>query len=453
MVRLVGVESVVGDLTHVISVGTARRRANGYLFVLEDDASRVVELPSNGAVLLGRGEEAVVRLRDRSVSRRHATISRIGARTHVRDLASQNGTHVNGERIVEPRPLASGDTLTVGAVTLIYHAGGDQSPPAEAARRVDLGDRAAIIADPAMAKLYQLVERLAATELPVLITGETGTGKELAARALHQMSPRRARPLVTLNCAALQETLVESELFGYERGAFTGAATAKPGLLETASGGTLLLDEVGELSPAVQAKLLRVLETKRVLRVGDVRERAIDIRVIAATNRDLARDVAEGRFRRDLYFRLGAATIAIPPLRERPRELPILARAFLRDACLENGRDAMELSADAERVLAAHPWPGNVRELKHAMEYLSAVVPERSLEPRHLHLFAAEPLEPARFRPLADEVRELERTRITSALAAAGGNQRTAARLLGMPLRTFVFKLRAYGLRRADAEQ
>jgi len=236
-------------------------------------------------------------------------------------------------QVVEDGTLAA--RFAIGAVALVYHSSEshDIAPRVpHSVRTIEVGDRSVVIADPAMARMYQLLERLAVSELPVLVCGETGTGKEVAAGALHQFSHRSERPLVSLNCAAIQENLVESELFGYERGAFSGAIAAKPGLLEVASGGTVFLDEIGDLPAAVQAKLLRVIETKRVLRLGDVRERTIDIRVIAATNRDLVKDVVAGRFRRDLYFRLSGATLWLPPLRDRPRELPILAEMFLHDA-------------------------------------------------------------------------------------------------------------------------
>jgi two-component system response regulator AtoC len=468
MVRWRSVETSSGELTTVVGHrhAGASPLEQHYLLVLDDDAPRVFPLPTNRTVMLGRGETACLRLLDTSVSRRHASIARMNGRIHVSDLESQNGTLVNGERIAEPRLLAPGDRVTVGGVTLIYQsiASARAAPATEpAARTLHIGDRVAIVADPAMVRLYELVERLATSELPVLVVGETGSGKDLAARALHQLSRRSARPFVGLNCAALQDSLVESELFGYERGAFSGATAAKPGLLETATGGTMFLDEVGDLPAAAQAKLLRVLETKRLMRLGDVRERAIDIRVIAATNRDLAADVETGRFRQDLFFRLSAATIAIPSLRDRPCELPLLADMFLRQACLEAGRAPMVLAPAAEARLLDYAWPGNVRELKHVMEYLAATAGECLVEPAHLDARLgriatatpapreAEPAtEPPQFRPLADEIRELERTRITAALDAANGNQRTAARMLAMPLRTFVFKLRHYGLRHAD---
>ncbi|HEY5920295.1 MAG TPA: sigma 54-interacting transcriptional regulator [Kofleriaceae bacterium] len=448
------------------------RRGRHYLLVFEGDLStRIFPLPANGKIVIGRGDDASLQLRDSSVSRRHATITHVDGHAQLEDHASQNGTLVNRDRVSTPRPLASGDTIAIGTVTLVYHSSawrdtGVSEPKNDqtAVRTVAVGDRSVIVADPAMARLYELLERLAASELPVLVCGETGTGKEVAATALHQQSKRAARPLVSLNCAAIQENLVESELFGYERGAFSGAVAAKPGLLETANGGTVFLDEIGDLPPSVQAKLLRVIETKRVLRLGDVRDRAIDIRIVAATNRDLVKDVVAGRFRRDLYFRLSGATLWLPPLRDRPRELPFLAEMFLRDACRQHGRTAMQLSAATQRKLLAMTWPGNVRELKHLMEYVSAAVDARIVEPHHLdqglpaqapaHDVSFEELpSTAQFRPLADEIRELEQARMAAALTAANGNQRLAAQLLAMPLRTFVFKLKQYGLRRVDEDR
>jgi two-component system, NtrC family, response regulator AtoC len=463
------VENGTGEQTTLLTLPSELPHSGRhYLLVFERDLStRVFQLPANGQVVVGRGGDAAVQLQDSSVSRRHARITQVDGRAQLVDLDSQNGTLVNRERVIKPRPLVSGDTIAVGAVTIVYHSSvsRDESIATnhEDVRMLAVGDREVVIADPAMARLYELLERLAASELPVLVCGETGTGKEVAASALHQLSRRNGRPLVSLNCAAIHENLVESELFGYERGAFSGAVTSKPGLLETAHGGTVFLDEIGDLPSAVQAKLLRVIETKRVLRLGDVKERPIDIRLIAATNRDLVEDVVSGRFRRDLFFRLSGATLWLPPLRDRPRELPILAEMFLRDACKQQRRAPMELSAAAHKKLLAMQWPGNVRELKHLMEYVSAAIEVSLVEPQHLEPSARaesprmpivveeRPSPPTpQFRPLADEIRELEQARITAALTAASGNQRAAAQLLAMPLRTFVFKLKQYGLRRLD---
>ncbi len=354
----------------------------------------------------------------------------------------------------------------------------------ESVLRLDLDGRSIVIADPAMARLFELIRRLAASPLPVLINGETGVGKENAAFAVHFYSPRATRPFVAINCAAIHESLVENELFGHEKGAFTGAQGAKAGLLESASGGTVFLDEVGELSASVQAKLLRVLEAKRITRVGDVREREVDIRIVAATNRDLEKEVKVGRFRQDLFFRLSAANIILPPLRERPREIPILARTFLDGACARGGRAPMAIAVAAMHRLATYAWPGNVRELRNVMEYVAATVSEDVIEVRHLpeRVQGARPSAPpsavrepapppatppgavsaapataadepprvtkdlSRFRALAEELQEIERTRMIEALAAAGGVRKRAAELLDMPLRTFSMKLKQYGI-------
>jgi two-component system, NtrC family, response regulator AtoC len=342
------------------------------------------------------------------------------------------------------------------------HSAAIGAPPGEIAglerafQTLTIGTQRVIVADPTVVRLYALIERLAPVGIPVLITGETGCGKELVATAIHTLSHRANKQLISLNCAALHEHLVESELFGHERGAFSGAVSTKPGLIEAASGSTLFLDEIGELAPAIQAKLLRVLETHRVTRVGDVHERAVDVRIVAATNRDLEADVVSGRFRRDLFFRLSAATLYLPPLRQRTTELPHLAAAFLDEACRENGRSAMRISDGAMALLLAHAWPGNIRELKNLMQYLAAALPvdvlvaehisERIGGSRQIPLAPATPSDLPRFRPLADELRELEIRRMREALDATSGNQTRAAGLLAMPIRTFFEKAKLYGL-------
>jgi DNA-binding NtrC family response regulator len=370
-----------------------------------------------------------------------------------------------------PRDGCDADALIGGARAAAQAAAwGEVSSASGAMRELELGDRTAVIADPAMARVYALVERLAASELPVLVYGETGTGKELVAAALHQLSPRKDKPRVAVNCAALAENLVESELFGHERGAFSGAVAAKPGIFELARGGTVFLDEIGELSATVQAKLLRVLETKRVMRVGDVREIAVDMRLVSATNRDLKEEIKAGRFRQDLYFRLSGATVWLPPLRDRLREVPILTHRFLAAACAQVGRAPLALAASAMQRFATYPWPGNVRELKNVCDYLAATVAESEVEDWHLDDVlggardASDPDEDEpktqvrtpvpqpttdelpRFQPLGDEVEELERRRIGEAMRATGGNQTRAARLISVPLRTFLTKLKKYGI-------
>jgi two-component system response regulator AtoC len=423
------------------------------------DVVRSWPLPHRGTVVVGRAAEAEVRIDAGAVSRQHARLVIDAAEVRIADLGSQNGTRVNGERLTAERTLAYGDIVAFGDVTamLAEQSEGSAAPGEDlpGPRTIDLGDRTVVVADAAMRHVYTQLERLAPSELSVLILGETGTGKELAAAALRFWSRRRDRPLVAINCAALPDNLAESELFGYERGAFSGAAAAKPGLLESAPGGTVFLDEVGDLSLPVQAKLLRVLETRRLTRLGSVSERPIDVRLVAATHRDLAGEVRAGRFREDLFYRLSVAVVRLPPLRERPHELPLLARRFLDEATAAVGRPPLTLGDAALARLRAHPFPGNVRELKNLMDYVAATVFEPAVGPHHLEArlgggeaapVAVEAGGPAAFRPLAEANRDFERQNIAAALAAAGGNKTKAAKLLGVPLRTLMDKIKRHGL-------
>lgn len=344
-------------------------------------------------------------------------------------------------------------------------APGGLAGPACVSMRRKIGEHDVLLAEPAMLRIYELIARLGPSTMPVLIHGETGSGKEIAAAALHSSSLRAPRRFLAINCAALPESLAESELFGHERGAFSGAVSNKLGLLESAQGGTVFLDEIAELSQAVQAKLLRALETQRITRVGDVSERSIDVRLIAATHRDLEAEAKAGRFRQDLYFRLAGAVVSIPALRHRPVELPLLARTFLATARERLATPPLSISNAAMWRIIAYDWPGNVRELKNAMEFLAATVQDTVVEPWHLppKLGGSESLAsalpqgtfaaglpaaglPASFRPLEAELREIERARMQEALIAAEGSQTRAAELLGMPRRTFFAKKKQYGL-------
>jgi transcriptional regulator with PAS, ATPase and Fis domain len=290
--------------------------------------------------------------------------------------------------------------------------------------------------DEEMQRVHALAARAAAGSINLLILGETGAGKEVLARRVHRLSPRAGRPFVCINCAALSEPLLESELFGHERGAFTGATQAKPGLLETAPGGTVFLDEVGELPAALQAKLLRVIETRELVRVGSVRPRRIDVRFIAATNRDLEEEVARGSFRRDLFFRLNGMTLSLPPLRARPREIPALCRLFLKELSPAAGRKAPpRLTAAALAQLCAHGWPGNVRELRNVIERALLLAPGDEIGVEHLP--AAAPAAPAG-----------ERERILAALEACAGNQSRAARQLGISRKVLLARLDSWGVKR-----
>ena len=316
----------------------------------------------------------------------------------------------------------------------------------EARLSLDDGAHAVVAESAAMRAALDVVTRVAAHRTTVLITGESGTGKEVIARAIHHASPRGSAAFVGVNCAAIPETLLESELFGHVRGAFTGASADRPGLFEQADGGTLLLDEIGELPLPLQSKLLRVLQEGEVRRVGAERSRQVDARVVAATARDLRAEVAAGRFREDLFYRLNVVTVHLPPLRERPEDIPALARHFAAGASRRLGR-RLTVSAAAVGWLAAQPWPGNARELEHAIERAAVLSDHDVLEPDDLRApSGASPAAEAPAGTLRDAVDAAERDAIAAALTAAGGNRRDAATRLGVSLRTLFYKIARHGL-------
>ena len=301
--------------------------------------------------------------------------------------------------------------------------------------------RRIVVEDPLMKHVFELAKRAAAAQITVLILGETGVGKEVVAETVHRMSPRAEGPYVRLNCASLSETLVEAELFGHERGAFTGAVAMKEGYFEAASGGTLFLDEIGELSPSTQAKLLRVLEHRRLARVGGTKEIAVDVRLLCATNRDLELEVRRGRFREDLYFRISAFVIPVPPLRDRRSEIPLLAQLFARELSAELGDHHASIDPRALALLSTHDWPGNVRELRNVIERAVVMSGGGRIEPQHFAdwLRAHQPPVPANEpapEPSPIDVRQhvakVERDVVMAALEANNGNQTQAARQLGI---------------------
>jgi two-component system response regulator AtoC len=593
----------------------------GRLLVLDGNQARIVDLPEDGSLLIGRAPEADLLLGDKSVSRQHARLLLHQGMIQIADLDSRNGVRVNGEPIAAQRVLATGDVVNIGEVTLVVYqtprpsqaislldwvafeqrlaeevaraveyersltliavsfseakiaraavarafagvlrridvagwsedgvlfiivpergqaalgadidrlktafrllapalrlgiarlpsdgceascliaaarmAAAQASPGThtEAGRlvtEIQIDERIVVVADPAMARIYDLLQRLASSELTVLITGENGAGKENAAYAVHAWSPRGQRPFVAINCATIPEALAESILFGHERGSFSGAVGTKEGLFEAARGGTLFLDEVGELPTAMQAKLLRALEARRILRLGSNNERPVDVRVVAATNRQLEDEVKAGRFREDLFYRLAAATVVLPPLRDRPRELFVLGQRFLAAARTTLGRGPLALAPSTLALLQRYTWPGNVRELKNTMEYLAATIedvefvetwqlPERitqaveaetrseatvavneedagaagaddALQPPVLASAATGETGGGMYRaprPWAEVLREFEREHMAGALQVTDGVKAQAARRLGMPLRTFMLKCRQYGL-------
>jgi len=299
----------------------------------------------------------------------------------------------------------------------------------------------------AMAEVFGVLAAVAETDATVLVQGETGTGKELVASAIHALSPRRDRPIVRVHCTALPETLIESELFGHERGAFTGAHQRREGRFEAADGGTIFLDEVEETPPAIQSKLLRVLQEREIQRVGSIETVKVDVRVVASSKRALRDGVAAGTFREDLFYRLNVMPVILPPLRDRHGDVPALAAHFLAAAAARMGRPARAFSPDAMAVLDAYPFPGNVRELRNLVERAVVLCPGETVGPEHLGVevaraAAGEPAAAEAGPTLAEAVREAEVRRIEEALARAGGNRSRAAEILGISRKTLWEKLR-----------
>lgn len=420
------------------------------LLVISDREPVAHHLPERGEVTVGRSESATIQVPDPLISRVHVCIT-LGDDLRVRDLGSSNGTIVRGEKL-PPNidvPIEVGETIDFGSTVLIVQrevlsAGRSEEAP--------LADDAHEGRSDAMRRLNRLARRVAASRINVLLLGETGVGKEVMANTLHRMSPRAAAPFMGINCASLTESLFESELFGFEKGAFTGATQAKPGLIEAAHKGTFFLDEVGEMPLPAQAKLLRVLELRAVHRVGSVRQTPVDVRFISATHRNLATEVAAGRFREDLYYRLNGISLVVPPLRERRDEVVPLARTFLADAAREAGFTAVPiLSPEVMAWMQGYGWPGNIRELKNAMNRAVLLASEGVVQPEHLAVddgYAPSASSPGMPVAAPSGAPQTERDRILAALAACGGNQTRAAKQLGISRRTLTSRLNEFGLPR-----
>jgi DNA-binding NtrC family response regulator len=458
------------------------RTARIYLVARLGESTHVIELEAGREVTIGRSPQSTVVVDNGRVSRCHARIVRQDATAFVEDLGSRNATRWNGSPLrSERRALSSGDIIDVGPLELVVaeasplerlRQAGVQAPPSrppsESGRGRDaVASNAAearpegaalsegvVIGDQGMVKVYRLARRLATMPTTVLIFGETGVGKELVAEHIHRWSQRATGPFVRLNCASVPDTLLESELFGYERGAFSGADRRKMGYVEAAHGGTLLLDEIGELSLAVQAKLLRALESRRVQRLGDTHEIAVDVRFLCATHRDLGADVEAGRFRRDLFYRVSAFTLRVPSLRERPTEITLLAELFTRELALAAGTPDVCLQPDAVAALRKHGWPGNVRELRNAIEHAVILCEGAPIAPSHLPETVRQSARrsassSAGTGAIRSELGEVERRRIEEVLDRECGNQTRAAAALGMSRRNLVYKMAKYGIKRS----
>ncbi len=460
------------------------------LRVTGNDFSATYRLDIGRSLVVGRAREADVCIEHGEVSRRHLLLhSGPSGPLRAEDLGSSNGTMIQGRRLTprESVEISAGDLVRIGSLTLLF-----QWDTAYSGNDVGASLR---VRSPAMVKLYELVDRIAPSRINVLIHGETGAGKEVLAEAIHARSPRADKPFIRLNCGGFSETLLESELFGHEKGAFTGAAQTKPGLLESAEGGTVLFDEIGELPMSLQVKLLRVLEERKVRRVGGLVATPIDVRFVAATHRDLEGEVARGTFRQDLFFRLNGIRLVVPPLRERVEEIEGLAEMFLAQVCAQEGQGRkLTLSPEARQFLLRHPLPGNVRELKNMIERAALLVrgnvitrddlhAERmeagaewassrdggedvppNTVPRPSQQFAVPPpppswgsrdkvSEPAVPPPppswgARGKANALERQAIVDALEQCAGNQTKAANLLGISRGTLLTRLSLYGLPR-----
>jgi DNA-binding NtrC family response regulator len=402
------------------------------------------------AVVVGREAPSEIVVNDASVSRQHARFSLEDGAIWVEDLGSRNGTFLRGRRIERER-LTGGDEVGVGKARVVLAA---TRVPDGGIERICASDEDLVVQNPRMKQLYQDAARAARANVPILVLGETGSGKEHVAAAIHREGPRKTEPFVVVNCGAIPTSLLETTLFGHERGAFTGAAARAIGVFERADGGVLFLDEIGELTMSAQVALLRALETRRISRVGGSSEIQVDVRVVAATHCDLEGMIEEGTFRQDLYFRLSGVQLEVPPLRERSDEIAPLSRLFLARARREWDVRAREIAREAMAALERYAWPGNVRQLRHAIERSALLGGGETIAVADLpeYVLARVPETPERTPPelavesgdlaLKERVRRFERALIDEALRRAGGNRQVAAKLLRIPLRTLFRKMR-----------
>ncbi len=405
------------------------------LLVFWEGGSRSVPLEAGTSLVLGRGDGCDLQVLHPSVSRRHLRCH-AGPPIRIEDLGSSRGTRVDGGLIgTAPVAVEPGQIIEAGGAIVIVQAapGATPNPPALGSTPDAPSPEAAAI------DLDRLVTLVARSNLSVLVVGETGAGKEVMAERIHRTSARASGPFLKLNCAAFPQALLESELFGHEKGAFTGAVHAKLGLIESAERGTVLLDEIGEMPLDVQAKLLRTLESREVRRIGALRPVTVDVRFLAATHRDLAQLVSEGRFRQDLLFRLNGVTIPVSPLRARPGRILTLAKEMLNGA---------PLTAAAEAALLHYSWPGNVRELRNVIERARVLADGRPIDVPHLLLDAPAPLSAAPAPSLPAKLEDYEREQVIRALHEHNGNQTRAAAALGISRRALINRIEAYNLPR-----
>lgn len=475
----------------------------GYELLLSCEAEVLtVKLAPNREYTLGRDPTCDITIDDGTVSRFHAKIV-VSDVVTLFDLGSRNGTSVAGRRLNggESVKLVAGAIVELGQTTLLLQCVRLSALDAPERARLHSSSHAGshpsrVVVDPTMQNLYSMLDVVAPSQIAVLILGETGVGKEVLAAEVHRRSTRASAPFIAINCAALPDSILEAELFGYEKGAFTGANQAKVGLFEAADGGTIFLDEIGDMPLATQAKVLRVLESGEILRLGSVKPRTVDVRFVAATNRDIPRMIEAGNFRADLFFRLNGVALSVPPLRRRRTEIVPLATMFIELAANRHGRNAPVLSPEAASHLVAMSWPGNVRQLRNTIERAVVMCNGPVLRPEHFgqddrlsseppapisyasESIATQPMRrseletdvvqsfptfdsgvastlvpslsvpPSQERTLLSEIKALERDRIVAALSRFAGNQSQAARHLGMSRTTIIARIREYNLAR-----
>ncbi len=422
-----------------------------------DAASDVIDLYEGAGLSIGRvvGPNTLV-IDDPRVSRQHARVWLDAGVLRVEDLGGRNGTIVNDRLLMAGRlRIEGGDCIKIAHTTITIGAFRAREPLPEAQDHITDATPSAgvIVAEPSMKQVFALAQRLSRLPTTVLLLGESGSGKQIVAEAIAHGGNRSGAPFIRVNCAALPEQLVESALFGHEKGAFTGADRRHIGFFEAAANGTLFLDEVGELPPPAQAKLLTALESHMIMRVGDTREIPVHARVVAATNRDLWQEVKHGRFREDLFFRLSAFTLEVPPLRTRPQEVRLLAEVFVKQLAKAAATPTPVIAPDAHAMLKSHSWPGNVRELRNAMEYAFVVATEGVIHAHHLPANVTNKASGVAGTStpsgaLPDSMDDLERRSIEAAMTSERGNQTRAALRLGISRRALIHKLDKHGLSR-----
>ncbi|MCA9670899.1 MAG: sigma 54-interacting transcriptional regulator [Myxococcales bacterium] len=400
-------------------------------------SERTIELPH---VRIGSAANNEIAINDPSVSRYHCELRHSNEGFVLRDLGSTNGTVVAGMRVKEA-VLQDEVVMQLGRSTLRFTPGKEEHR-VDASKEHKFGEL--VGRSGAMRDIFGILQKVANTDLTVLIQGETGTGKDLVARAIHDASPRSGKPFVVFDAGAVASNLIESELFGHERGAFTGATEQRQGAFELADGGTLFIDEIGELALELQPKLLRALEQREVQRVGGSKRISVDVRVVCATNRALVEEAKKGRFRDDLFFRISVVVLQLPPLRDRPEDIELLIQSFL-----DKGNPPMTAAADAVSVLSNYDWPGNVRELRNVIETAQAMASSTVLHAKDLlfsHTSDTTNQSDGQMSLAGKTLESIERAAIAQTLAHCGGNRSAAARALGIAPSTLYLKLKKYNI-------